>query len=219
MLLSEKFNSIIRVLLVNAIDGNQNLALPQLCKRAGVFPSMTKKLVLKLARSEYVTIGKGIRGVKVANPIKLMKAWSYCYSIRELERAEFVAAERPQYLMVKIANLARAKQLKYAFSIFSATEHISPYVAPSDTHLYILKKDLKEWQKFFYSQSILQTESGGNVICLLVDEEHFDGVWTAREMNVVSLPQLYADLFSYGGRGEEAADEILNLINERLKNV
>ncbi|MBI2581046.1 hypothetical protein HYV85_04565 [Candidatus Woesearchaeota archaeon] len=219
MLISDKFNSVIRVLLINSLEGQPNLTLSQLSKKANVFPSMAKKLVLKLIRSEYATIGKGIRGIKITNPLKLMKAWGYCYSIRELDKAEFVAAERPQYVMVKIANIAKAQGLKYAFTVFSATEHVSPYVAPSATHLYVLKKDIKEWQHIFFSQNILQTEDGGNVICLLVDEEYFEGVWNSREMMVVSLPQLYADLFSYGGRGEEAADEILSILSRKLNNV
>ena len=112
--------------------------------------------------------------------------------------------------MLKIANKARLEKLSYAFTLFSATEHVSPYVAPSDTYLYILKKDIKEWQNLLRNENMLPTEKDGNVICLVVDEDYFEGVWEVRDVMVVSIPQLYADLFSYGGRGEEAAMEVLN---------
>lgn len=219
MLISDKLNSAIRVLLVNSIEGKPNLTFSELAKKAKIAPSLAKKIALKLIRSEYAAIGKGIRGIKIIKPEKLTKAWGYLFSIRELEKAEFIAAERPQYVMVKIANAARINKLKYAFTLFSATEHIHPYVAPADTHMYILKNDLKAWQKLFSSQNTQTAEGNGNIICLLVDEDYFEGVWNSREMTVVSLPQLCADLLSYGGRGEEAGEEILKLIGERLKNV
>lgn len=180
---------------------------------------MAKKLALKLIRSDYATIGKGIKGLKLNHPRKLIRAWSYCFSIRELEKAEFIAAERPQYVMVKISNAATKAGLKHAFTLFSATEHISPYIAPSDTYLYIMKEDLKIWQNMFFSLNIQAAESEGNVICLLVDKSYLEGVWNSREIAVVSLPQLYADLFSYGGRGEDAAEEIMNIISKGLNNV
>ena len=212
MLIAKKMNTIIRILLVNNIQNNPNLKVSILAKKANISAAMAKRLVLRLERSEYVSIRKG---VKVIDHIKLMMAWGYTYSIRELEREEFIAAERPQYVMLKIANKARLWRLKYAFTLFSATEHVYPYVAPSDTHLYILKKDLREWQSLFREENMLATErGGGNVICLLVDEEYLEGVSEVRDVNIVSLPQLYADLFSYGGRGEEAAQEIIRLIKK-----
>ncbi len=213
MLIPNKLNSIIRILLVNHFDNQPNLKVVALAKKAGITPAMAKRLVLRLERSEYVALGKG---VKVNNAIKLMQAWGYCFSIRELEKMEFVAAERPQYIMLKIANKARLWKLPYAFTLFSATEYINPFVAPSDTYLYIRKKDIKAWQSMFKQENMLPTEKNGNVICLLVDEEYFEGVWEARDAMVTSIPQLYADLFSYGGRGEEAAIE---LAKRYFKNV
>ena len=207
MLIPEKLNTIIRILSVNSFEKKPNLQLSTLAKKTNITPAMAARLVLRLKKSEYVDIR---RGIKVINPVRLMTAWGYNYSIREIERLEFVAAERPQYVMMKIATQARIEKLAYAFTLFSATEHVSPYVAPSDTYLYILKKDIKEWQKLFREQNMLPTEKEGNVICLMVDEDYFEGVWEVRDVMVVSIPQLYADLFSYGGRGEEAAIEVLN---------
>ena len=182
MLIPEKLNTIIRILLVNAIENKPNMQLSTLAKKAGITAAMAKRLVLRLERSEYVLIGKGI---KVIDAIKLMQAWGYTYSVREIERVEFIAAERPQYVMLKIANKARQWKLPYAFTLFSATEHVSPYVAPSDTYLYILKKDLKRWESFFREENMLPTEKNGNVICLLVDEEYFEGVLEVRDVKVV----------------------------------
>jgi len=213
MLIPKKLDTIIRILLVNLVEGGSNLRLSALAKKAKITPAMAKRLVLRLERSGYVTIRGGI---KVINPKKLIRAWGYSYSIRELERLEFMAAERPQYIMLKIANKARLWKLPYAFTLFSATEHVSPYVVPSDTYLYVLKKDVEAWSSVFRDENILPAEKEGNIVLLLVDEDYFEGVWATRDMSIVSLPQLYADLFSYGGRGEEAAEE---LISKVLKHV
>ncbi len=214
MLIPKKLNAIIKILLVNIIENKSPLQLGILAKKAKITPSMAKRLVLRLQRSEYVTISRG--GVKVTDPIKLMVAWGYTYSIREVEHSEFIAAERPQYIMLKIANIARTEKLQYAFTLFSATEHISPYVAPSDTYIYILKKDLKNWENLFRKESMLPTEKNGNLICLLVDEDSLEGVMDVRDVKVISLPQIYADLFSYGGRGLEAADELMKIIIDKM---
>ena len=209
MLIPKKLDTIIRILLVNLSEGGSNLRLSALAKKAKITPAMAKRLVLRLKKSGYVTIRGGI---KVINPKKLMRAWGYSYSIRELERLEFMAAERPQYIMLKIANKARLLKLPYAFTLFSATEHVSPYVVPSNTYLYVLKKDVKAWSSVFRDENILPAEKEGNIVLLLVDEDYFEGVWATRDMSIVSLPQLYADLFSYGGRGEEAAEELISKV-------
>jgi len=216
MLISEKLNTVIRILLVNTFEGKSGLILSELAKEAKITHAMAKRLALRLERSEYVKI----RGrIKVLRPLKLMKAWGYTYSIRELDRLDFVIAERPQYAMSKIANWARANKRPYAFTLFSATEHVSPYVAPSNTYLYLPKNDIAIWEKFFREQKMLPAEKEGNVICLLVDDDYFKGILNVRGSNIVSLPQLYADLISFGGRGEESAQELMKVIKRGLKNV
>jgi len=216
MLIPEKLNTLIRILLVNSLEQAPNMTILSLARKAGITSAMTKRLVLRLEKSGYVSIR---RGVKVIDPIKLIRAWGYCYSIREIENSQFKAAERPQYIMMKLVNRARPIGLPYAFTLFSATEHISPYVAPSGTYLYILKQDLKNWQNICQQENIIPAEREGNVTFFLVDEEYFEGVWDVRGVKTVSLPQLYADLFSFGVRGEEAAEEIMKIIRPRFKNV
>ena len=216
MLIPAKLNSIIRILLVNHLEGRATLQIATIAKKANISSAMAKRLVLRLVRSDYARIN---RGVILTQPIKLLKAWSYSFSIRELDRCEYIAAERPQYVMTRITNAARNTNMMYAFTLLSATEHISPYVAPSDTYLYIDKKDLKSWHSLLRNLNMLPTEKGGNVICLTVDKEYFEGIWRAREVPLVSLPQLYSDLFSYGGMGIEAAEELYKIIKEKIKDV
>ena len=211
MLISEKTNEIIKQLLINAFENKPNLTISDLSKEAKITHAMAKRIALRLEKSGYITLR---RGIKVTNPIKLMKAWGYTYSLREFERLEFMQAERPQYVIPKIANWAKTNKIPYAFTLFSATEQVSPYVAPSNTYLYILKKDIPAWENFFRKSGIQPAEKEGNIICLIIDKDTLKGTQNIRSINIVSLPWLYADLISFGGRGEEAAQELQKVLNK-----
>ena len=216
MLISDKLHTIIRILLANGLGGKPDLTVTQLAKEAGITMPMAKRLALRLERSGYITIRSRIR---LTDTYRLIKAWGYMYSIRELEHSDFLSAERPQYVISKIANWARKEKVDYAFTLFSATEFVSPYVAPSSTYLYILRSDVQRWQTFFREERILPAEREGNVVCLLVDNDYFKGNEEVRGATIVSPAQLYADLMSFGGRGEEAAQEVFRIIAQRMKHV
>lgn len=225
MLIPEKMSSVIRILLTAPLG----LRVAELAKMAGLTHAMASRHIQRLAKSGYVSFRGG--KIKLLNRDKLIRAWGYFYSMNELEKQEFMAAEGPQHVMTRIANAARTgllpvarpdagqlHGLKYAFTLFSATEVIRPYVAPSETHVYARKDDAGRWREILKNENMLPTDKGGNVVLYLVDEDYFEGVWDARGVNVVSLPQLYADLFSVGGRGEEAAEQILGIIRDQQSN-
>jgi len=190
-------------------EKNKKLKLRELAGKAKVSLGMAVKIVNALESCGHL---EKKRGIKIVNYEKLLKSWSYTVSIKENKRIEFLGAERPQYLIKKISNLLRKET--YAFTLFSATEIIAPYVAPNKVHLYILKDKEKEISKIFVKEGIMLAEEG-NIICYLVDEQHFYWSKEIRGVKIISLPQLYVDLVSYGGRGEEAAEQILKLLGEK----
>ena len=206
MIVSESMQRVIRVLL-----NKKSIKLRELAKEANVPLGVTVKNTNALEKSRYIEKKVNIH---VINQSKLLKAWSYSTSIRELNKIEFSAAERPQFVIKKIANILSKNNIKYAFTLFSALEIFSPYVTPAETHVYILEKDKEKIKNLFEKESILPAQKG-NVICFLVDESYFYNMQSIRDFNIVSEPQLYADLFSYGGRGEDAAQHLL----EVMKNV
>ena len=200
MIINKTTQDIIRVLLN---EKDKKLKLRELASIAKVSLGMTVKIVNALEASGHL---EKKRGIKILNYEKLLKSWSYTISIKENKKIEFLAAERPQYLIKKISQLL--KEETYAFTLFSATEIIAPYVAPNKIHLYILKEKEKNISKIFMKEGMMPAEEG-NIICYLVDEQHFYGSREVRGIKIISLSQLYVDLLSYGGRGEEAAEQIL----------
>lgn len=205
MIINKTTQDIIRVLLN---EKNKKLKLRELASKAKVSLGMTVRIVNALESCGYL---EKKRGIKVVNWENLLKSWAYTVSIKENPRIEFLGAERPQYLIKKISQLL-GKEV-YAFTLFSATEIILPYVAPNKVHLYILKDREKKISDIFVKSGIMPAEEG-NIVCYLVDEKHFYGSYEARNIKIISLPQLYVDLISYGGRGEEAAEQIVNLLKK-----
>ncbi len=208
MIINKTTQDVIRVLLN---EKDKKLGLRELANKAKVSLGMAVKIVGALESIGYL---EKKRGIKVISWENLLKSWSYTVSVKESKKVEFLAAERPQYLIKKISDLLRKES--YAFTLFSATEIIAPYVAPDKTHLYILEDDEKKIAENFLKHGIMHAEQG-NIICYLADKNHFYGCKEIRDIKIISLPQLYVDLVSYGGRGEEAAEMVLKLM--RLKNV
>lgn len=206
MLINKTTQDIIRVLLT---EKGTKLGLRDIASKSRVSLGMAVKVVNALASSGYLEKKRGINAVNIE---RLLKAWSYSVSINENKKIEFIAAERPQYLIKKISGLLK-KEI-YAFTLFSATDIVAPYVAPNKIHLYILKDKGKVISDIFRTEGIMPAEEG-NIICYLVDEAHLYGSLDVRGVKIISLPQLYVDLFSYGGRGEEAAELILKLWREQ----
>ena len=202
MIISKTTQDTIRVLLS---EKGKKLRIRELAEKARVSVGMAFKIIGALEACGHL---EKKQGIQVINYEKLLKSWSYTVSIKENKKIEFLAAERPQYLIKKIGDLLRKEM--YSFTLFSATELVAPYVAPNEVHLYILKSKEKEVSDIFAKNGMMRAEQG-NIICYLVDESHFYGSREIRGIKIISLPQLYVDLLSYGGRGEEAAEQVLKI--------
>lgn len=208
MIINKTTQNIIRVLLN---EKGKKFKLRELAGKAKVSLGMAVKIVNALESCGHL-VKK--RGIKITSWEKLLKSWAYTVSVKENKKIEFLAAERPQYLIKKISGILKKED--YAFTLFSATELVAPYVAPDKVHLYILKDRVKEISEILTKEGIMPAEKG-NIICYLADKNSLYGAKEIRGVKVISLPQLYIDLVSYRGRGEEASEFILNLM--RGKNV
>ncbi len=198
-----------RVLLV---ERDKRLTRRELAVKAHLSLAMVAKITIALQSAGQLLKQRGIRVLSVE---KLLKGWAHTVSVHEYPKMEFLAAERPQYLIRKISQLLGKETLRgketYAFTLFSATEIVAPYVAPDKVHLYVLKGEEKKISELFQNNGILPAEQG-NIICYLVDQNHFYGTQQVQRVKVIALPQLYVDLVSYGGRGEEAAEQVLGVM-------
>jgi len=101
--------------------------------------------------------------------------------------------------------------VKLAYAAFSAAEFQAPHVRQPKTWLYLSPSLEVEFCKQTDSK---QVDSGENLVVLTPDD---DGVFFERDGGTTGdnrLPatnpvQTYVDLFHCGGRGEEAAEALL----------
>ncbi|OYT56072.1 MAG: hypothetical protein B6U68_03905 [Candidatus Aenigmarchaeota archaeon ex4484_14] len=125
MLIPETMDSVIRVLL-----NSDRLTLKDIARETGTTKAACSKIIKRLHSTGYVSK----RPIKALNKTRLLKAWAYSKSIKELKSVEFIAA------------IADANQLEYAFTLFTAAEIITPLVSAVETHAYILAADIKKWK-------------------------------------------------------------------------
>jgi len=137
-------------------------------------------------------------------------AFSYCWSIKAIPYEAFEALERPDQLSKVIAEVASKEGLRYAFTLLSGTEVLSPYVVPSTVHLYIDGVQIDKWRKALKKRGIYPTESRtmGKVNLLFLDSSVFQGTVERKGVHVVNPYQLFADLHGMGGIMRDAANQL-----------
>ncbi len=203
MIINKSTQDILRVLLVEKVH---TLTLREIAGKAGLSLGMAARIIGALESAGQL---QKRRGVQLISWEKTLRTFAYTTSLAEYKKIEFLAAERPQYLIQKISQLLSKEQ--YAFTLFSATEIIAPYVAPDQVHLYLVEGEEKKITEILTKQGFMRAEKG-NVTCYLVSKTHFYGRQEVQGCKIISLPQLYADLIAYGGRGEEAAEEVFKVM-------
>lgn len=197
--------NIIRVMLNHK---NKSFTVRELAKEANISTGLSAKILSSLAATGYIVKKPKIK----LTSFKLLNAWAYTTSIKEIGHISFSAAERPEYLLKKISQIAVQLKLNYAFTLYGATELVSPYVVPNSVDFYILSSDKEKWEKALVKHNIFPAENG-NINVYLVDKDYFYNSLEINGCKIISLPQLYVDLLSLGGRGEEAAQQILKVMN------
>ncbi|HTW92494.1 MAG TPA: hypothetical protein VMH22_12400 [bacterium] len=162
--------------------------------------------------------GKGPgRRFRLAKPEELLLEWSKNYSYTRNSPTEYYAFEETRALERRLAAYCRGNNLDYAFTITSGAALIAPMPRYDTAFAYVSGR-----QDELQSALGLKPVSGDANLVFLepYDEGVFFGV---RELGsdlcpadpaapagrVVSDIQLFLDLKSYGGRGEVAADFLL----------
>ena len=102
------------------------------------------------------------------------------------------------------------------YAAFSAADFQAPHVRQPKTWLYVRESEVPKFARLAGAKPV---ESGENVIVLIPDDEGVfsfpDGGRSGESrMRCTNAVQTYIDLYHAGGRGEEAAEALLE---QRLK--
>ncbi|HQG93490.1 MAG TPA: type IV toxin-antitoxin system AbiEi family antitoxin, partial [Acidobacteriota bacterium] len=128
------------------------------------------------------------------------------YNFRKNVATDYYSLESPAEIEQTLGSVLNDRGIRYALTGFSGAARISPAVRYQRVMAFVeaMPEDVLERLK------LKPVDSGANVTILNpYDEGVFYGAATVDDLQVVHPIQLYLDLRNFKGRGEEAADTIL----------
>ena len=145
-------------------------------------------------------------GFSLTEPWKLLEEWSNAYTYRKNEVRNFYSLQSIPEIEADLARVCSEKGIEYALTGFSGAARFAPAVRYNRAMAYVstMLEDLVS------SMILKEVESGANVMLLgPYDEGVFYGTQVIDDVRIASPVQIYLDLKSYKGRGEEAAEALL----------
>jgi len=151
-------------------------------------------------------------GFQLRDPLKLLFAWRDVYRFDRHERRGYFTLLRGKKLQDALAGLDLRTGGFAAYAAFSAAEFQAPHVRQPKTWLYVREKDVSTFERLVDAKPV---DSGENLTVLIPDDDGVfylgdGGTMGDHRMRCTNAVQTYVDLFHCGGRGEEAAEALLN---------
>lgn len=181
----------------------------------GVSIGLVNKVVRHLREEDHLEDAPH-RGFRLRDPLKLLTAWRDAYRFDRHERRSYFTLLSGSKLRDALAGLDSLTGGHAAYASFSAADFQAPQVRQPKTWLYVRAQDLPRFEEKIEARPV---DSGENLVVLLpADDGVFylgdGGVMGASRMACTNAVQTYVDLWHSGGRGQEAAEAVLE---QRLK--
>jgi hypothetical protein len=150
-------------------------------------------------------------GFKLRAPVELLKAWRDVYRFDRHQRRSYFTLLQSLRLQEALAKLESMTGGHAAYAAFSAADFQAPHVRQPKTWLYVAA----DWEDKFREVAEAKLVASGENLVVLIPED--DGVFYlgdggtigGRRLSCTNAVQTYVDLFHCGGRGEEAAEALL----------
>jgi hypothetical protein len=203
-LFSPKAERVLRVLLTS---GPKEWKMEELAYEAEVSLGQVSNVKKLLAEQEWID-SKSV-GFSLKNPLTLLDEWSQNYKYRRNKVLNFYTLLSTGEFEHKLAEVCHNKQIRYGLTGLSGSARYAPAVRYQQVMAYV-QDDI---EKLAEHLDIKLVDSGPNVLLL---KPYDDGVFYGTEDKdgsmVVSPIQIYLDLSGIRGRGEEAAEALLDQV-------
>jgi hypothetical protein len=198
-LFAPRATRVIRVLLA---DPQRVWRLEELGKTAEVSLGHAHNVIKRLEELSWVQRGEHQR-IELSKAGDVLDAWVDSYSYRLNPMGTYFSPERiTRKLVGDIARVAHAEGRRYAFTLHSGAALVAPNVRLPAIHCY-LEGDPEPIAR---ALGLRPGDGEGNVHLMSpYDQGVFHAPIVKSGVLVVSLPQLYADLYHYERRGREQA--------------
>lgn len=201
-LYSPKSSRVLRVLLANP---GESWKIKELARESEVSLGLASNVKKLLEDREWIR--KTEDGLVLGEPEKLLVEWSENYSFRKNKVRDCHSLKPVADLEADLAAVCREKKMPYALTGFSAAARFAPMVRSPRAMAHV-RKPLDEILAIL---GLKEVSSGANVTLL---EPYDDGVFYGTEeedgIRLASPVQVYLDLKGFRGRGEEAAEKLLD---------
>jgi hypothetical protein len=169
--------------------------------------------VIQHLREQAVVDQQPNRGVRVRDYEGLLKMWRSAYRFDRHTRRRYFTLLQGRALQDKLRVFDQGDQGRLAYAAFSAADLQAPAVRQPRIWVYLDPNAELDFRSAIEGKIV---ESGENVVALIPDDRGvFYRLETSSHRAACTNPvQTYVDLVQSGGRGEEAAEAILQ---QRLK--
>lgn len=185
------------------------------CARVGTDAPVSLGLVNKVLRhlgEEGFIEDTDVPGVRVRDASGLLAAWRAAYDFDRHERRNYFTLLKGARLAEALDEVGLDAGGRAAYAAFSAAERQAPHVRQGKTWLYV---DARSLDAFARRVEAKEVESGENVVVLVPEDAGVfltfdaDAKGGDRGLGCTDPVQTYVDLAHCGGRGEEAAEALL----------
>lgn len=151
------------------------------------------------------------RGFRLREPLKLLYAWRDAYRFDRHERRDYFSLLQGSKLRDALHKLGLFAGGYAAYAAFSAADIQAPHVRQPKTWLYLRAQELARFEELVAAKPV---DSGENLVVLLPDDEGVfylgdGGYMDSDRLACTNAVQTYVDVWHCGGRGQEAAEAVL----------
>lgn len=200
-LFSPKSSRVLRVLLS---DVKRRWQVQEIAGEAKISIGLVSRLKRKLLEEELAI--ERDRLIQARSPARLLELWTQNYKYKRNTVREYYSLVEGSQFERRLGQYCTERNIRYALGLFSAAARIAPHVRMNKTFVFV-DADLDATAN---DLDLKPVTSGSNVMLLRpFDAGVFYGTREIDGLQVVSDVQTYIDLKSYKGRGEEAADFLM----------
>jgi len=206
-LFSPKSERLLRVLLNS---GPAEWKVADLAEIADVSYGLISKVKKNLLDREWIEADT--IGFQLVKPYELLSAWTEEYTYRKNRVRDYYSLMDISELEAAILSKASEIGTRIGLTGFSGGARLAPAVRYQRVMAYIEDPD-----KLASALDLKEVDSGANVQFLVpYDEGVFYGSQVIGDDRIVSPIQIYLDLMSIPGRGEEAGEAIMEQVIKKI---
>lgn len=200
-LFSPKSSRVLRVLLSNS---RKRWLVRDLAEEADVSLGQVSNVKKRLLDYEFIKERK--KEFNLTEPEKLLARWIENYSYGKSPSQNFYSLQPLRVLEESFAEYCFNTGITYGFTLFSGAAVIAPFVRYNRAYAYAPDFSSQAREQL----QLKEVKTGANLTILKpYDAGLLYGLQNINDRYVVCDIQLYLDLKSFGGRGDEAAEMIL----------